>query len=197
MLLHLVFSFLFLITPSLVLAWGDLGYKAISGAVQANLESTTIKGIAKIVGSGDELPAGTLARLSLWPDQLRPFTKNPHATISGFSPEDLEEARDFVRSYPDNPEWHYVDLPLGSSHYPDTSHTDPDDPVLPFSAVLISSKQSQNHRTLPGFRPSHGSSTSWKVFTNPYMSPPAITAPRTAPRPIRWPSPIGLTIQRP
>jgi hypothetical protein len=73
-------------TPKCLLAWGDLGHKAISDAVQANLEPATVKAIAKIIGSGDELPVGTLARLSLWPDQIRAFNRNPNARLSGFSP---------------------------------------------------------------------------------------------------------------
>ena len=82
--ISILVSILFFCVPQYVLAWGDLGHKAISEAVQANLEPATVKAIAKIVGSGDELPVGALARLSLWPDQIRAFNKNPNAVISGF-----------------------------------------------------------------------------------------------------------------
>ncbi|WP_447601115.1 hypothetical protein [Nitrospira sp. Nam80] len=61
--------------------------------MQANLEPATIKALADIVGTGDELPGGMLARLSLWPDQIRAFNKNPNAVLPGFSPGDLKEAR--------------------------------------------------------------------------------------------------------
>jgi len=74
-----------------------------------------------------------LARLSLWPDQIQAFNKNADAVISGFSSDDLKEVRIFIQAHPDNAVWHYVNLPLGSSHYPDTSRTDPHDPVLPFT----------------------------------------------------------------
>jgi hypothetical protein len=110
------------------------GKLTISEAVQANLEPETVKAIAKIVGRGDELPVGTLAWLSLWPDHIRALKRNPNARLSGFSPGDLKEAQAFVKAHPDNPEWHYVDLPLGSSRYPDTSQKDPHDPVLPFTS---------------------------------------------------------------
>jgi hypothetical protein len=50
-----------------------------------------------------------------------------------FSPGDLKEARAFVRAHQDNPEWHYVDLPLGSAHYPDLLKQTAENPVLPFT----------------------------------------------------------------
>jgi hypothetical protein len=54
------------------------------------------------------LPVGALARLSPWPDQIRPLTKNPRAFLSGFSREEYLEAKQFVRAHPDNTEWHFV-----------------------------------------------------------------------------------------
>jgi hypothetical protein len=69
----------------------------------------------------------------LWPDQIQAFNKNADAVISGFSADDLKEARTFVQAHPDNAVWHYVNLPLGSFHYPGTSRSDPHDPVLPFT----------------------------------------------------------------
>jgi hypothetical protein len=114
-------------------AWGEQGHRGIAEAVQAQLDPTTAKAIAKIAGTGESLPPGTLARLSLWPDKIRALTKNPHGTIAGFTPEEMEEARIFVANQPDNTKWHYVDLPPGADHYPDLTHPDPTDPVLPFT----------------------------------------------------------------
>ena len=91
--LSMLLLVLLLSVPTLVFAWGDLGHRAISEAVQANLEPATVKAIAKIVGQGDELPVGVLARLSIWPDQIRPLTKNLGAFLSGFTREELLEAR--------------------------------------------------------------------------------------------------------
>jgi hypothetical protein len=110
-------------------AWGELGHRAISAAAEAQLDPTTIKALASIVGSGDELPVGSLERLSLWPDQIKPLAKNDDATIPDFSLDDLGEARDFFHAHPDNPEWHYLDLPLGSMIYPDAARG----AVLPFT----------------------------------------------------------------
>jgi hypothetical protein len=62
------------------------------------LEPVAVKALANIiVGTGDELSVGALARLSLWPDQIRASNRNPNAVISGFSPDDMKEARAFVR----------------------------------------------------------------------------------------------------
>ena len=124
---------LFLCVRHLAFAWGELGHRAISAAAEAQLEPTTIKALARIVGSGDELPVGSLERLSLWPDQIKPLAKNHDAMIPGFSSGDLGEARSFIKAHPDNPEWHYVDLPLGSMSYPDTSDSDAHGAVLPFT----------------------------------------------------------------
>lgn len=114
-------------------AWGEEGHRGIAEAVQSHLDTSTAKAIAKIVGTGDALPPGTLARLSEWPDQIRALTKNPHATIPGFSPAEMDEARQFVAAHPDNTNWHFVDLPPGAAHYPDLGHPDPGDPALPFT----------------------------------------------------------------
>ena len=119
--------------PPAVFGWSELGHKAISEAVQSNLEPATVKAIAGIAGNGDELPVASLARLSLWPDQIQTLNKNAEAVISEFSPDDLTEARAFVQAHPDNALWHFVNLPLGSSRYPDTGRTDPHDPVLAFT----------------------------------------------------------------
>lgn len=129
---RLLLSLILVCMPRAVLGWSDLGHKAISEAVQSNLEPATVKAIARIVGRGDELPVESLARLSLWPDQIQAFNKNADAVMSGFSPDDIKEVRTFIQAHPDNAGWHYVNLPLGSLHYPDTRHVDPHDPVLPF-----------------------------------------------------------------
>lgn len=125
---------LILVRVSDAFAWGEQGHRGIAEAVQAHLDPTTIKAIAAIAGTGGELPPGTLARLSVWPDQIRAITKNPHATIAGFTPQEMDEARRFVASHPDNINWHFVDLPPASAQYPSLAHPDPTDPVLPFTA---------------------------------------------------------------
>ncbi len=122
-------------TASQAGAWGGDGHRGIAEAVQSHLETSTAKAIAKIMGTGDILPPGALAHLSEWPDQIRVLTKNPHTSIAGFSPAEMNEARQFVAAHPDNTSWHFVDLPPGSGHYPDLAHPDPTDPALPFTTT--------------------------------------------------------------
>ena len=130
----ILFALLYVIvTTSEVGAWGEEGHRGIAEAVQGHLTASTAKSIAKIGGTGNDLPPGTLARLSVWPDQIRALTKNPHTTIPGFSPAEMEEAKQFVATHPDNTNWHFVDLPPGVAHYPDLAHPDPADPALPFT----------------------------------------------------------------
>lgn len=123
----------FLIMTAKALAWGEQGHRGISDAVQTHLTPQTRSAIAHIMGTGEELPPDTLGRLSLWPDKIRILTKNPHATIAGFTPEEMSEARSFVTNHPDNANWHFVDLPPGSAHYPDLANPDMTDPALPFT----------------------------------------------------------------
>lgn len=39
-----------------------------------------------------------------------------------------------MSAHPDSKNWHFVDLPSGSAHYPNVLHNDPADPALPFTA---------------------------------------------------------------
>lgn len=118
-------------------AWGEEGHRGIAEAVHSRLETSTAKASATIVGTGDTLLPGTLARLSEWPDQIRALTKNPHATIAGFSPAEMEDARQLVAAHPDNTNWHSVDLPRGATHHPDVARPDPADPALPSPIRMI------------------------------------------------------------
>ena len=133
--MNIIFALLCLLATAVQAhAWGEDGHRGIAEAVQGHLTASTANAISRIVGTEGDLPSGTLARLSVWPDQIRALTKNPHATIAGFSPAEIEEARQFVTAHPDNTNWHFVDLPPGAVHYPDLAHPDPADPALPFTS---------------------------------------------------------------
>ena len=79
--------------PGTVQAWDGHGHRAISEAVQTTLDPATVKTLARIAGTGEELSPGFLARLSLWPDKIRPLVNNPHTIVSGFTPAELIEAQ--------------------------------------------------------------------------------------------------------
>ena len=68
----ILFALLYVIvTTSEVGAWGEEGHRGIAEAVQGHLTASTAKSIAKIVETGNDLPPGTLARLSRDFHQLR------------------------------------------------------------------------------------------------------------------------------
>jgi hypothetical protein len=130
----LILTMLFLLFgPKSAHAWGEGGHRAVSEAVQSSLDPAARNAIAQIVNGQSDLAPGALAQLSLWPDLIRPLTNNPHTSVHGFTPDELEEAKQFVKDHPDNTDWHFLDLPPASPRYPDIQHPDPHDPVAAFA----------------------------------------------------------------
>jgi hypothetical protein len=80
--------------------------------------------IATIVAPGQPLPDGTLAELSMWPDQIRDVLKMP--------PEEQQSAHEFNAAHPFNQRWHVVNLPLKAPGYPDLPATAAKDPIRKF-----------------------------------------------------------------
>lgn len=63
--MNIIFALLCLVaTASQAGAWGEDGHRGIAEAVQDHLQASTVNAIAKIVGAGNDLPPGTLARLA-------------------------------------------------------------------------------------------------------------------------------------
>lgn len=110
--------------PAIVLAWGELGHRAIGEAVQASLDETTLHAIAEIVQPGQPLLDGTLAALSMWPDRIKDVANMPL--------EEQQAAHEFNAAHPFNPSWHFVNLPIKAPGYPDLPTTDPKDPTRKF-----------------------------------------------------------------
>ena len=90
--------------------WGREGHQAMAAIAVQNLTPETLGHVKKILGN-DDLPA-----ISVWMDELRSAAM--HAGTLAFN----ADAQRFIREFPQNSEWHYVDLPLGTKAY------DPDDP---------------------------------------------------------------------
>ncbi|HMU53971.1 MAG TPA: S1/P1 nuclease [Nitrospira sp.] len=111
-------------------AWESLGHEAIADAAQEHLSPETTKAIAQILGHGTTLPSHALARASTWPDQIRDLQRHG-AAASKLAEHEVKEAQAFNAAFPDNAQWHFVNLPLGSAHYPDDA--DLDDLLTPFT----------------------------------------------------------------
>lgn len=98
--------------------WGREGHQAMAAIAVQNLTPETLGHVKKILGN-DDLPA-----ISVWMDELRSAAM--HAGPLAFNP----DAQTFIREFPQNGEWHYVDLPLGTKAYdPDAPFSNPHDVV--------------------------------------------------------------------
>jgi len=128
--LFLLWIVVLLVWPHDADAWESLGHQAIADAAQEHLSPETTKAIAQILGHGETLPPHALARASTWPDQIRDLQR--YGAAAPKLPEhEIKEAEAFNRAFPDNARWHFVNLPLGSVHYPDDA--DLDDLLTPFT----------------------------------------------------------------
>ncbi|HQV10612.1 MAG TPA: S1/P1 nuclease [Nitrospira sp.] len=87
-------------------AFGDLGHRTVGAIVDAQLTSETRAAVGTLLRSGE-----TLATVATWPDEVKRAKKNvgPLAHDAG--------AQRFNEAFPDNREWHYVDLPLDTDAY--------------------------------------------------------------------------------
>jgi hypothetical protein len=101
-----------ILTATSAFSWGDQGHKAIWAAAQAALTPKATLLVSQILNHDK------LAMTATWLDQVR--SAEVHGT--GLLKNDAE-ALAFISSFPSNTNWHFVDLPLGSSAY---------DPASPF-----------------------------------------------------------------
>ena len=91
-------------------AWGPQGHRTIAALALEQVAKSKPEAAAKI----KEILAGEDVRdAAIWPDDVRP---NRIASRAGrFSA--TEEGKKFNEAHPDNPMWHFVDLPLASKAY--------------------------------------------------------------------------------
>lgn len=87
-------------------AFGDLGHRTVGAVADAQLTSEARMAVASLLRSGE-----TLATVATWPDEVKRAKKN-----LGPLAHDAEAQR-FNEVFPDNREWHYVDLPLDTTVY--------------------------------------------------------------------------------
>src|ERR1043166_3979752 len=96
------------------LAWSELQHKAVADVAQEQLTSSANPKLAKLLSDGSKLAAGRLAQLSTWPDDIRTIARGgppPREWSYG----DVEEAKQFNLTYPENGQWHFVNLSIGAS----------------------------------------------------------------------------------
>ncbi len=105
--------------------WAAEGHRALAMVAAKNLTANARAHVKKILGNDD------LASIAVWMDELR--SAFFHSGPLGSDPEALR----FNAEFPDNAQWHYVDLPLGTPAYePDGPFAKPHDVVHMISAAV-------------------------------------------------------------
>jgi len=98
--------------------WGAEGHRALSLVAEQNLSADARGHVVRILGNDD------LASIAVWMDDLR--SAMFHTGPLGSDPEALR----FNAEFPQNGQWHYVNIPLGSAAYePDGAFSNPHDVV--------------------------------------------------------------------
>lgn len=87
-------------------AFGDFGHRTVGAIADAQLTPDTMAAVGSLLRPGE-----TLATVATWPDEVKRAKKN-----AGPLAQDAEAQR-FNEDFPDNREWHYVDLPLDTVVY--------------------------------------------------------------------------------
>lgn len=87
-------------------AFGDLGHRTVGAIADAQLTAETRAAVQLLLGSGE-----TLATVATWPDEVKRAKKHVGPLAHD------AEAQRFNEDFPDNREWHYVDLPLDTAVY--------------------------------------------------------------------------------
>lgn len=101
---------LLLPAPRRAVAWGPQGHRAIAEVAQARLNAKVRAAVQGLLGTGHRL-----ADVALWADELRQAAQS-HTGPLLHDP----EAQQFNADFPKNADWHFVNLPLGSTAYQDT-----------------------------------------------------------------------------
>jgi hypothetical protein len=86
-------------------AWGVLGHEAAARVAQTLLSAHVAIRVERILGTND------LASVAVWADQVREAQRNRGPLRND------PEVREFNRRFPNNQNWHYVNLPLGTLRY--------------------------------------------------------------------------------
>ncbi|HMJ64135.1 MAG TPA: S1/P1 nuclease [Candidatus Binatia bacterium] len=85
--------------------WGVLGHQAMARVAQQLLSNDVATTVQRILGTND------MAAVALWADQLRDAQRGRGPLVNN------AEAREFNRRFPENRNWHFVNLPLGTLRY--------------------------------------------------------------------------------
>lgn len=85
--------------------WGQEGHKSVGELARMKLTPATRAWITKLLGNDD------LADVAVWADDVRSAGRHSGPLV------DDSEALAFNKKFPNNKNWHFVDLPLGTKAY--------------------------------------------------------------------------------
>jgi hypothetical protein len=96
-----------LLAASVAYSWGPEGHKTVAELARGLLTDGTRIEINKLLNNDD------LAAVATWSDEVRAAARGKGPLVND------PEAAQFNKSFPHNDQWHFVNLPLGSSQYTD------------------------------------------------------------------------------
>jgi len=108
----------FLVQINFALAWGPEGHQAVAELARTMLTPETRAAVTKILGSDD------LASVATWADEVRAASRGKGPLVHD------PEAIAFNQAHPHNDQWHFVNLPLGSTNYTDNGSFSSQDDVV-------------------------------------------------------------------
>jgi len=123
--------------------WGAEGHRAVAALAQELITAETRNKVQALLSQSGERD---LASASTWADDIR-----PHARSDRPRPQDADA---FNGRFPDNANWHYVNLPLGTSSFAEaarfiTGKSDVVDAIERCIAVLETSEPAANEISRP------------------------------------------------
>ena len=110
---YVVFAVAALTLAASASGFGIQGHKAIAEAARMSqtLSAQSRDAIRQIIGNDD------LAAIATWADQVRDVMRDAGPLVQDKNSLAYKEAARFIKDFPDNPSWHFVNLPLGSATY--------------------------------------------------------------------------------
>jgi len=109
---------IFIISIPAALGWGPEGHQTVGELARTMLTPQADAHIKQILGNDD------LAAVATWADEVRAASRGKGPLVHD------QEAISFNQAHPQNEQWHFVNLPLGTTNYTDNgSFSSPNDVV--------------------------------------------------------------------
>ena len=113
-----------------VFGWGDEGHQAVGKIASLRIKPQTTQCINQLLKPGE-----TLAAIATWADRVKYHIgeHDPDPDTDAFLQDDIHNK--------DNPNWHFVDLPLGCTSYQTCNGFQPDNDIVHLIKICIRTLQ--------------------------------------------------------